>query len=259
LREVLWRMPMKSSRWPTLAQNGLLLLVVLGLVYWAWQRYHQPSAPAYEGKTLAQWITDLGDPDYDVSDRAADVLVGTGGAAVPTPREARAGAGIRLHRRAVAALVRVGAPAAPGLVAALKSKPNEQRIEVPLVRMGSAAVPALVEALKEEGGSKEAATVLGLIGPRAADAVPALMEVLKDRHAAADRRAAAAFALGTIGPPAADIVPALIPALKDEKPEVRQRAAEARAWIGPPAREAVPALVAAIKDDEDKVAAAACR
>jgi HEAT repeat protein len=252
-------MPMKSSRWPTLAQNGLLLLAVLGLVYWAWHRYHHPSAPTYEGKTLAQWITDLNDPDYGVSDRAADVLVGAGGAAVPSLLEARTADDMRLHRRVAAVLVRIGAPAAPGLVAALKDKPDEQRIVVPLVRMGSAAVPALVEALKQEGGNKEAATVLGLIGPRAADAVPALMEVLKDRHTPADRREAAAFALGRIGTPAADIVPALIAALKDEKPEVRQRAADALAWIGPPAREAVAALVAAIKDDDDKVAAAACQ
>jgi HEAT repeat protein len=252
-------MSMKSSRWPTLAQSGLLMFVLLGLGYWAWQRYHRPSAPTYEGKTLAQWIKDLDDPDYGVSERAADVLVRAGVEAVPSLLEARARGDIRLHRRAAAVLVRIGAPAAPGLIDALKDKPNEQRIEIPLVRMGPAAVPALIAALKDETSSREAAAVLGLIGPRSADAVPTLMEVLKDRHATADRREAAAGGLGMIGTPAADIVPALIAALKDEKPEVRQRAAEALSWIGEPAREAMPALAAAIEDEEEKVAIAACQ
>ncbi|HEY7153390.1 MAG TPA: HEAT repeat domain-containing protein [Gemmataceae bacterium] len=250
---------MKSSRWPTLVQSGLLIFVLLGLGYWAWQRYHRPSAPTYEGKTLARWVKDLDDPDYGVSERAADVLVRAGVEAVPSLLEARATGDIRLHRRAAAVLLRIGAPAAPGLIDALKDKPNEQRILFPLVRMGPAAVPALIAALKDEASGQAAATVLSLIGPRAADAVPALLETLKDRHVAAGRREAAAGALGAIGTPAADIVPALIVALKDEKLEVRQHAAEALNWIGEPAREATPALVAAVEDEEEKVAVAACQ
>ncbi len=154
---------MKSARWQTYAQVGLLALPMLGLAYWAWDRHRHPSVPTYEGRTLAQWIDDLNDPDYPVSDRAADALAHAGGDAVPVLLEARGKADIRLHRRAAAVLVRIGAPAAPGLVAALKDGPNE-RVETALVRMGPEAVPTLMDALKDEKTGKEAARVLGLMG-----------------------------------------------------------------------------------------------
>jgi hypothetical protein len=80
---------MKSARGSTILQGILLALTLLGLSYWAWQRYHQPPEPTYEGKTLDQWIEDLSDPDYAVSDRAADVLVTIGPDAVPILLTAR--------------------------------------------------------------------------------------------------------------------------------------------------------------------------
>ncbi len=248
---------MKSPRWQTLGQVALLVLPLLGLGYLAWNRYRQPTVPTYEGKTLAQWIGDLRDPDYTIGDRAADALVHAGSDAVPVLLEARKDGDIRLHRRAAAALVRIGAPAAPGLVAALKDGPNE-RVETALVRMGPNAVPALIDALPQEKVGKEAARVLGLMGPRAADAVPALIGVVQQRQAAAGLREEAAGALGRIGIPAKDIVVVLSAALQDEKPEMRRRAAAALLWIGPPAREAVPALIAALKDDRPEVVSAAC-
>ncbi|HTU19904.1 MAG TPA: HEAT repeat domain-containing protein [Gemmataceae bacterium] len=267
---------MKSSRGSTLLQVALLALALLGLGWWAWQRYHPPSAPTYHGRTLDQWITDLDDPDYQVSDRAVDVLEEVGADAVPVLLDAREQGDIRLHRRAVAALIRIGAPAAPGLVAALKDKPREQRIEVALVRLGPAAVPALRDALTKERGSEAAAHVLGLIGPPAAEAVPDLIALLQRKQTTAALRGEAAFALGRIGKhdrraagptktdrrdagPTGDIVPVLIAALKDRKMEVRQQAADALGWIGPPAHKAVPDLVGALKDDEAKVAKKACQ
>jgi HEAT repeat protein len=250
---------MKSARGPTLLPGALLALALLGLGVWAWQRYHRPPVPTYEGKTLDQWLTDLDDPDYRVSERAADVLVQTGAEAMPALLDARAHRDIRLHRRAAAVLIRIGAPAAPGLVEALKDKPREQRIEVSLVRLGPAAVPALREALQDERGGEAAAHVLGLMGAPAAEAVPDLIAILQRPQAAGALRGEAAFALGRIGEPAGDIVPALIAALKDRNKDVRQQAADALGWIGPPAREAVPALVAALKDDDAKLAKKACQ
>lgn len=250
---------MKSVRGSTLLQGTLLALTVFGLGYWAWQRYHQPSAPTYEGKTLHQWFDDLSDPNYEVSDVAAEVLVSVGPDAVPILLEAYEHGDIRLHRRAAAALVRIGANSAPGLIAALKGKPKEQRIEVALVRLGSAAVPALREALNEDRSGEAAAHVLGLIGSPASAAVPDLIAVLERQQAPAAFRGEAAFALGRIGEPVGDIVPVLIAALKDRKVEVRRQAADALGWIGPPAREAVPALIAVLKDEEAKVAKRACQ
>jgi HEAT repeat protein len=246
------------KRWPTLAQVGLLALLVLGLGYWTWQRYRSPSVPVYEGKTLAQWLDELYDADYGTSDAAADALVRIGPDAVPLLLDARASSDVRLHRRAVAVLVRIGAPAAPGLVEALEKKPEEARVETALVRMGPAAAPALVEALKDETKGKEAAHVLGLMGSRGAAAVPGLIGVLRDRQAPAAVREEAADALGKIGEPVADVVSALTAALKDDKEKVRYQAAEALRWMGPLAKEAMPALVAALKDEDARTAEKAC-
>jgi HEAT repeat protein len=246
------------KRWPTLIQAGLLVLIFLGLGYWAWQRYHGPSVPTYEGKTLAQWRDELSDADYSVSDAAADALARIGPDAVPMLLEARERGDIPLHRRAVAVLVRIGRPAAPGLVEALKEKTNEPRVETALVRLGPVAVPALIEVLQDDKAGVEAARILGLIGPRATDATPALIRVLRDRHRPAPLREEAAGALGPIGEPAGEVVAALAEALKDEKEKVRYRAAEALGWIGLAARKATPALIAALKDEDVKVAEMAC-
>ncbi len=253
---------MRSSQRSMFLQGGLLALVVLALVYLVWQRYRQPVAQLYAGKTLDQWIEDLDDPDYPVSERAANVLAQLGAEAAPILLDACQRGDVRLHRRAVAVLLRLGAAAAPGLVAALQNKDRQPQVAVALVRLGPAAVPALRQALTEEKGGEAAARVLGWIGPRAAEAVPDLIALLKRRPAPTPLRSEAAFALGRIGesvdrPDAVltgAIIPALIAALSDSKREVREQAAEALGWIGPPAQEATPALIAALQDAEDQVA-----
>jgi HEAT repeat protein len=250
---------MKSSSKAMLLQGGILALLLLVLIYLAWQRYHQPALRTYEGKALEQLIEDLDDPDYHVSERAAGVLADAGREGMPFLLDACEQGGIRLHRRAAAVLVRQGATAAPGLVSALKNKAQQQRVEVILVRLGPAAVPFLREALTEEVAGEAAAHILGLIGPRAADAVPDLIAALKRREAPTALRSRAAFALGRIGEPSDVLVPPLIAALSDSKKEVRERGVEALGRIGSPARDAVPALAAALKDEEATVATKACQ
>jgi hypothetical protein len=83
------------------------------------------------------------------------------------------------------ALGRIGPPAVPDLIQALRNRDpvvRKQAAEV-LARMGSdakPAVPDLVHLLDDEDESirKEAARTLGRIGPDAAAAVPALMRTL---------------------------------------------------------------------------------
>lgn len=249
---------MKSARGATLFHATVLALTLLGVSYWAWQRYHHPATPTYDGKTLEQWIADLDDPDYAISDRAADVLTRAGAEAVPILLDARARGDIRLHRRAAAVLIRIGAPAAPGLTAMLRDSPQEPRLETTLVRLGAAAVPALRAALRDDKEPEAAARILAWIGPPATDAVPDLIALLQRRTASAAARGAAAVALGHIGEPNAEIVPALSAALGDGKKEVRSAAADALGWIGPSAREALPALLAALKDEEVSVVNQAC-
>ena len=103
--------------------------------------------------------------------------------------------------------------------------------------------PELRRALQGETWAvrRAAAEALEKIGDP--QAIPALIEALKDEDR--DVRRTAAWALGQIGPPA---VPALIQALRDEKWEVRQAAAEALEKIGDP--QATPALIQALRDED---------
>jgi len=71
---------------------------------------------------------------------------------------------------------------------------------------------------------------LAMLGPRAAETLPAIMPVLQDEQAL--HRYLAVEALGAIGPPAAAAVPALTRLLTDEEAVVRESAAEALAAIG---------------------------
>ncbi len=100
---------------------------------------------------------------------------------------------------------------------------------------------ALTTALKDESNYVrwQSASALGKIGPAAAKAVPALIEML--RHNSDERaRGDAADALGSIDADTA--VPVLAEALKDDNWLALMWAADAVRTIGPAAREAAPAL-----------------
>lgn len=85
-----------------------------------------------------------------------------------------------------------------------------------LGRIGKPAVPKLVEALKSSNPMlrHQAADTLARIGPSAADAVPALIDAMTDQDPLV--RKACARALGQIGPDAADAVPMLIEMLMED-------------------------------------------
>jgi HEAT repeat protein len=110
-----------------------------------------------------------------------------------------------------------------------------------LAEIGKPAVPMLKKALQHEATAYWACLVLGEIGPDAAEAVPALADVLADANRPEVRREAA-LALGSIGPAAATAVPALRDALGQGEPAVVAAAAYALGQIGPRAKPAVPAL-----------------
>jgi HEAT repeat protein len=209
----------------------------------------------YEGRTIAQWIDLLGSPSADVGRQAGDVLVRIGPDAVPALLQARQAMEMVLHRRAVAALVRIG-PAAAGPLAATLTSQND-RIETGLVRMGTDAVPALIEGLGKDHRA-EAARVLGLIGPRAVSAAAALRALATDSSSPAAARGEALRALVRIGAPATEAIPPLVAALADPDSLVRERAAEGLGALGRGAAPAVPALARAAEDPNDAVAAAAC-
>lgn len=117
------------------------------------------------------------------------------------------------------------------------------------------AVPALIEALDESDDAVrwEAAKALERMGEAAQDAVPALAAALHGERDSILRRRSAE-ALGAMGPAAREGVPALIAALNDVESAVSQAAAEALLKIG---REAVPALIEALKDEDGGIRARA--
>ena len=110
-----------------------------------------------------------------------------------------------------------------------------------LAQLGEPAVPPLIEALKSPELRTLAASILGHIGPPAKNAVPPLVEIVKNDKTPESRREAL-MALGGIGPAAAAGVPAATAALDDEDDKVVIAACFALAQWGPAAKEAVPAL-----------------
>jgi hypothetical protein len=136
-----------------------------------------------------------------------------------------------------------------------KVKKGDVRAAWTLGEMGPKAkdaIPALIEALNKapmpgESLPDNAALALGKIGP---DAVPPLLEVLKDKKA--DKAwPHAATALKVIGPGAKDAVPVLVEVAKSSKdPLAPLLAVDAIGAIGPKAKEAVPALVELLRHNQ---------
>jgi HEAT repeat protein len=142
-----------------------------------------------------------------------------------------------------------------------------------LSQMGAAAVPAIPLLLEPLKDTRETARIyrstvpitLGIIGPPAKAAIPALVELLKTEDPEPDHpeanlwtmaRANAAYALGTIGP--ADrtaALAALMDAVRDTRGRIRANALVSlqtlRLDAGPQAGAAVPILVQVLEDWKD--------
>jgi HEAT repeat protein len=114
------------------------------------------------------------------------------------------------------------------------------------------AVPALIQRLEAEPGVVPG-RALSEYRDQAIDALPALVEVLRNKELDSETRWNAARTLGKLGPGGTDAIPALVESLQDTAPTVREHAAEALGDIGRPASEAVPALVAVLSDSATRV------
>ena len=163
-------------------------------------------------------------------------------------------------------LVKIGKPAIPDLIEALRDKNLLVRRSAALIlaKIGSPAIPALVKALKDSDVRvrRRAAAVLKTISDQwawdlfgdkseAKAAVPQLIPLLKDSDA--DVRSSAASALGKIGAETKTAGPQLVPLLKDSDPNVRSSAADALGKIGAQAKTAGPQLVPLLKDSDARV------
>ena len=149
--------------------------------------------------------------------------------------------------------------AIPVLIEMLKNGCDDVDVVKALVRIdpeGRECLPALNMALKRKEPEivDAAARCLGLLGPRAKDAVPGLVKVVnrgfvQEHDLDIDPRVNAVKAIGRIGPTAKESIPALIEALKSDY-STATAAARVLGSFGSEARSAVPALIAAVQTEE---------
>ena len=213
------------------------------------------SAEASNGN-LTDHITALGSDDSAVRASAADQLglFGQSAAdAIPQLIEALRDGYEPVRLNAAYSLGTIGEPAVPQLIETLGAEhgPTRRMAAYALAAVGAPAVPALSEAVQhtEDAVRIEATYALAQIGKPAETAIPALMQHTKDPADEVRRYIADAF--GGIGPAAAPAVPALIDMLEnDEDKQARFEAALALAQIGPASSDAVPALAKALRDPD---------
>ena len=186
---------------------------------------------------------------------------------VPVLVEALRGAPMTEQQRAVAALGRIGAPAAEALIKLLgKDNPNSHRSRAAtaLAAIGPDAAPAadaLIAALNEPRKGdyhlhvrSNAARALGYIGARSDKVVAILTEMLRDRHV----RRGAAEALHLLAPSVNRRHMGLsVKALSRGDWWSRRDAAVALGRMGAAASSAAPALGALAFDHDSAVRAAA--
>ncbi|MBM3840666.1 MAG: HEAT repeat domain-containing protein [Verrucomicrobia bacterium] len=213
--------------------------------------------------------------------------------AIPVLGKALRDANQAVCMQSARALGRTGRPGVPELVKALKEGQNQARL-LAMYGLGiaaseaDAAVPALIEALADKNlqiresafqtlsNIRHPATVaailpklnhgdsyvrlnvakcLGSMGPWAREAIPGLIEAIKDDSSAV--RANAAEALGRIRPSAENVIDALTRALADPEPDVRANAASGLGNGGLASAVAVPHLIDRLKDADAGVRGAA--
>ena len=106
---------------------------------------------------------------------------------------------------------------------------------------------------KDDKVRRALAGILGRIGPAAAAAVPALIEMLRDKDHDVGKNAIAAEALERIGPAAKTAVPALTELLREKDVKICIVAAHALGGIGPEAKAAVPALAEFLRGPDSRI------
>ena len=155
--------------------------------------------------------------------------------------------GFHVRGNAAEALKKIGSPAVPALVEALKDEDKDVRAHAAetLGNIGDpSAIPALTEALNDAGVRIIATEALGKLG---ASGVPALVEALRCSHPGVNITAASA--LGRVRNAAA--VSALIEALNHREPGVRATSAVSLGKIADGS--AIPALMEALIDVDSEV------
>lgn len=204
----------------------------------------------------------LDDPDPAVRQNAAWALGRLGQDTVQALRKALRDKDARVRRDAASAVGQLnekGRPALPELLDCCLHPDTEVKkfalaTLVRLVNREDARVAAELKPVLNDPDLEvrsNAALALGNIGGDAArEAVPVLIDALKQGHT--ELRRQAAVAIRNIGPAARDAVPSLRRALQDQDEQLREYAAAALAGIGKEAEPAVPDLVEVLTKRSEK-------
>jgi HEAT repeat protein len=123
----------------------------------------------------------------------------------------------------------------------------------------AAAVPALVETLNDPSSQvcEQSAIALGKIGASAQPAVPLLIQILRSTGKDPNLRRASGEAVASIDAKGESLVPVLVEILRGRNDEGRWVAAGLLGKLGPLARKAVPTLLDSLDDDAPHIREAA--
>jgi HEAT repeat protein len=232
---------------------GVLLVILAGVIGWQVLRLPERE-PVYQSKRLGFWLESLcktmTQGNQDDRDRTRQAIQHIGTNALPVLVERLRAQDTRLKE-----LLMTWAEKQRLVHFHFKSA-NQRRIESVLgySALGQLATPSLSDTLTNDPfpcARRAAASALGLIGPKAKLAAPALFRATKDSDDAV--RIFAFGALGRIQPDPKLTTPVLMAGLDDPSTNVRRAAAMALGNIGPEARLAAPALFRATKDTDDAV------
>jgi hypothetical protein len=235
----------------------LLLLAIPGTISWFVLRPHDPE-PIYKGKPLTWWLAGFSHANRNTPPPELD---------------------------AQEALQQIGTNAIPTLLRLLRA--DDSKFKLKLVQLAQkqhlinlkwrtalvqnyeasfgfmclgtqarSAVPALIQIYKERhpGLGNDPKAILELLiflGPVADEAVPLLVQVTTDINP--DMRLYAVVALGKIHTRPNLIVPVLITSLHDPDNNVREGAVTSLAAFGTNAQSAVPELIKALHDPNPSV------
>lgn len=191
--------------------------------------------------------------DEDASMRVATITalrnIGPPKAVVPVLMESLEDKEPDCRSAAIECLGEIGPAAAislPALLVLLRDDDPDvgDRAAIAIAEIGPATttVPLLTRLVKDGDSRVRHAAIegLGIIGPAAADACPALIESLKDKDPLI--QTAAAAGLGRMGAVASTAVPSLVELLTVDDPTVKLTSVYALGEIGPEARTAIPAI-----------------
>jgi hypothetical protein len=188
------------------------------------QRRMSTAEPTYGGRALTDWLADSMSTNSDVVVPAAKVLYELGADA---------------------------SPLIPHLATLLNSSNHCNHAVRLLVSIGTNSLPVLLDALAHNSTARQdVAGFIGQFGEAASDAIPTLLQCLRDADSGV--RGSAMGALGNICTRPDIVVPALVNCLADPDVMLRMGAAAMLSRYGTSAAAAVPVLVSVAREDPDE-------